>query len=68
MGLFSKTPAAGKLQAHRDRGFTGWVDGSGDAVMSRTDRKGRALGFSDKGWSGKGTPDEKRAAKAGKRK
>lgn len=46
----------------RDAGYNGWLDRDGDAIMSRTDPKdGQALGFESRGWSGKGSPDEKRA-------
>jgi hypothetical protein len=63
-----QTESDARAQDARDRGYDGWLDEDGRAVASRTDGKGRALGFGDKGWSGKGTKDEARAGRAGKGK
>ena len=48
-----------KFLALRKSGFRGPVDRNGNAVMSRTDRKGGPLDLF-KGGSGHRTPDDKR--------
>jgi hypothetical protein len=48
----------------RKSGFEGPVDQDGNAVMSRTDGKGKPLELF-KGGSGTGTPDDKNSPKAG---
>lgn len=63
MGWFgSSAPEPEKeFQAARDSGFRGWWNhDTGEAIMSRTDPKdGQALGFGDRGWDGRGTPDDR---------
>jgi len=51
--------ATAKFFALRKSGFTGPIDHKGNAVMSRTDGKGKPLGLF-KGGSGHGTKDDKR--------
>jgi hypothetical protein len=51
--------ADAKLIALRKAGFTGPIDRHGNAVMSRTDNRGRPLPLF-KGGSGHGTRDDKR--------
>ena len=53
------TSAADKAAELRKSGFKGPIDQHGNAVMSRTDRRGRPLDLF-KGGSGSGTPDDKR--------
>jgi hypothetical protein len=48
-----------KFTALRKSGFTGPIDSRGNAVMSRTDGKGKPLPLF-KGGSGHGTKDDKR--------
>ncbi len=62
-GPETKEQHRGRVQ--REAGYTGWLDKDSHPIANRTDNKGRALGFGDKGWSGKGTKDEERASKAG---
>lgn len=51
-----------RARTQREAGYTGWLDEHGHPVMSRTDpATGQALGLTDKGSSGHGTPDEDRA-------
>jgi hypothetical protein len=58
-----QTETTARAQDARECGYTGWLDQDGHAIASRTDTGGRALGFADTGWSGKGTPDEDLARK-----
>jgi hypothetical protein len=51
--------ASDKTAALRKSGFTGPIDHKGNAVMSRTDGRGKPLPLF-KGGSGHGTPDDKR--------
>jgi len=52
-----------KVQVEAAPGDFGLTDGNGAPVMSRTDpATGRALGFEKRGFDGRGTPDEARAA------
>jgi hypothetical protein len=61
----ARSPAE-KLRALRKSGFTGPADGNGNAVMSRTDRRGRPLELF-RGGTGTGTPDDKRKRRGGSR-
>jgi len=64
-GIGPQTEDETRAHDARDRGYRGWLDNKGHAIMSRTSPEdGQALGFGDKGWSGKGTPDETRARKS----
>lgn len=51
-----------KFRALRKSGFKGPIDRNGNAVMSRTDRRGRPLDLF-KGGSGHRTKDDKRKGK-----
>jgi hypothetical protein len=66
-GMGPLTERDARAEDARSRGYSGWLDQDGRAVAGRTDRHGRALSFKDKGWSGKGSPDETRARGLGKR-
>jgi hypothetical protein len=51
-----------RASSQRKAGYTGWLDGKGHPIATRTDPKdGQALGFETRGFSGRGTPDETRA-------
>lgn len=49
----------------RSSGWDGPINHKGEAMMSRTDKKGRPLPLF-KGGTGTGTRDDKRSSKAGK--
>ena len=63
MGLFSSGLEA--LKEIRESGFSGPVSGDSEALMSRTDNRGRPLPMFE-GGTGRGTPDEGRAGLPGR--
>lgn len=53
-----ETEADTRFHDLRNSGWTGPVDGSGNAVMSRTDATGSPLPLFEGGTGGTGTPDD----------
>lgn len=62
MGLFSAMPGPADQAARemRDTGYFGHVGHDGDPIMSRVNPEtGQSLGVGDRGWDGRGTPDDR---------